>query len=51
MTDEVDLTLKQIAVLRAQLQGANDRLAGTATTGRIDSSSTELRFGFKYRFQ
>ena len=26
MTDEVDLTLKQITVLRAQLQGANDRL-------------------------
>jgi len=41
----------QIELTHADYGSSSVALAGTATTGRIDSASTELRFGFKYRFQ
>ena len=40
----------QIELTHADYGSSSVALAGTATTGKIDSASTELRFGFKYRF-
>jgi outer membrane immunogenic protein len=40
----------QIELTHADYGSSSVALAGTATAGRIDSTSTELRFGFKYRF-
>jgi outer membrane immunogenic protein len=41
----------QIEFTHADYGSSSAALAGTATTGKLDNTTNELRFGFKYRFQ
>jgi hypothetical protein len=40
----------QIEFTHSDYGSSSVALAGTTTTGRVENTTNELRFGFKYRF-